>query len=148
VSVEVLTSIKDHLNGKILIDIANPLDFSKGFPPFLSVCNTDSLGEQIQKELPDVKVVKAFNTMSAPVQISPKMVAGGDHTIFVCGNDQAAKSKVMEFIKAYGWTDVMDLGDITNARGTEMYLPIWLRMFGVVKNPMFNIKVVQNSSAS
>ncbi|HSW75689.1 MAG TPA: NAD(P)-binding domain-containing protein [Candidatus Saccharimonadales bacterium] len=144
-SVEVLTSIKDNLIGKILIDISNPLDFSKGFPPTLSVSNTDSLGEQIQKALPDTKVIKTLNTMSAPVQVNPKALAEGDHSIFLSGNDENAKKKVKEILRSYGWSDIIDLGGIATARGPEMYLPLWLRAFGIVKTPMFNIKVVQNS---
>lgn len=146
-SVEVLSSLRDSLSGKVLIDISNPLDFSKGFPPFLSVCNTDSLGEQIQVALPDVKVVKTCNTTNAMLQVNPKLLANGDHHMFLCGNDPDAKSKVTEILKSYGWVNIIDLGDITNARGTEMLLPIWLRLFGALKDPMFNFKVVQTPKA-
>jgi predicted dinucleotide-binding enzyme len=133
-----------HLNGKVLIDIANPLDFSQGNPPSLSVSNTDSLGEQIQRAYPNVKVVKTLNTVTAFLMVNPALVGNGDHTIFVSGNDAAAKAQVTEWLKGwFGWKDVIDLGDITNARGTEMYLPIWLRMWGALGTGMFNIKVVR-----
>jgi predicted dinucleotide-binding enzyme len=146
-SVEILTSVKDSLKGKIVIDISNPLDFSKGFPPFLSVCNTDSLGEQVQAALPDAKVVKTCNTTNAMLQVNPKMLADGDHHMFLCGNDPDAKAKVTEILKSYGWVNLIDMGDITNSRGMEMILPIWTRLFGVLKNPMFNFKIVQTLKA-
>lgn len=133
-----------NLNGKILIDIANPLDFSKGMPPSLTVCNTDSLGEQIQRAFPNVKVVKTLNTVNALVMVNPGAVAGGDHHIFVCGNDTEAKEKVTGWLKEwFGWKNVIDLGDITNARGVEMVLPLWVRLMGAMKTPMFNFKIVR-----
>ena len=132
------------LAGKILIDISNPLDFSKGFPPSLSVSNTDSLGEQVQRALPDTKVVKTLNTVAAFLMVDPQQLAGGDHTMSVCGNDAGAKTEVTRILKEwFGWKDVIDLGDITNARGTEMYLPLWVRLYGALKNPLFNVKVVR-----
>lgn len=133
-----------NLNGKVLVDIANPLDFSKGNPPSLSVSNTDSLGEQIQRAFPDVKVVKTLNTVTAFLMVNPGLVADADHTMFVCGNDVDAKAQVTGWLKGwFGWKDVIDLGDITSARGTEMYLPIWLRLWGALGTGMFNVKVVK-----
>ena len=132
------------LAGKILVDISNPLDFSKGFPPSLSVCNTDSLGEQIQRALPDTKVVKTLNTVSAPLMVDPQSLANGDHSMVICGNDAAAKAEVTRILQDwFGWKDVVDLGDITNARGTEMWLPLWVRLYGALKTPMFNMKLVR-----
>ncbi len=136
-----LKKLEKQLKGKILVDIANPLDFSKGMPPSLLICNTDSLGEQIQKTLPNVKVVKTFNTMNAFLQVAPKQLADGDHHLFLSGNDADAKGKVTEIAKRYGWTNIIDLGDITTARGTEMLLPIWLRLLGALQTPMFNFKI-------
>ena len=133
-----------NLNGKVLLDIANPLDASKGMPPSLSVSNTDSLGEQIQRTFPNLKVVKTLNTVTAFLMVNPGLVANADHTMFVCGNDVAAKAQVTAWLKEwFGWKDVLDLGDITSARGTEMYLPIWLRMWGALGTGMFNVKVVR-----
>ncbi len=133
-----------NLNDKLLIDIANPLDFSQGNPPSLSVSNADSLGEQIQRAYPNVKVVKTLNTVTAFLMVNPSLVANGDHTLFVCGNDAAAKAQVTEWLKSwFGWKDVIDLGDITNARGTEMYLPLWIRVWGALGTGMFNIKIVK-----
>jgi hypothetical protein len=133
-----------NLDGKVLMDIANPLDFSKGMPPSLTVCNTDSLGEQIQRAFPKVKIVKTLNTVNALVMINPGQVAGGDHHIFVCGNDAEAKEKVTGWLKSwFGWKNVIDLGDITNARGAEMVLPLWVRLMGVLKTPMFNFKIAR-----
>jgi predicted dinucleotide-binding enzyme len=133
-----------NLAGKILMDISNPLDFSKGFPPSLTVCNTDSIAEQIQRAFPAAKVVKTLNTMTAPLMVDPAKVGGGDHDVFVSGNDAAAKARVTELLRQwFGWRNVVDLGDITTARGAEMVLPIWLRLMGALGTPMFNFKVVR-----
>jgi predicted dinucleotide-binding enzyme len=137
------TAGEENLAGKVLVDIANPLDFSQGMPPSLFVSDTDSLGERIQRRFPQARVVKALNTVNAYVMVDPKRVAGGDHTTFVSGNDADAKKEVVGLLEAFGWSDVVDLGDITTARGTEMYLPLWLRIMGATQNPMFNIKVVR-----
>ncbi|MDB5047980.1 MAG: hypothetical protein JWO30_1051 [Fibrobacteres bacterium] len=133
-----------NLKAKILIDVSNSLDFSKGMPPTLSVCNTDSLGEQIQKAFPDAKVVKSLNTTNALLMVNPAQLAGGDHSMFVSGNDAEAKAKVTDLLKnGFGWKDVVDLGDISAARGQEMILPIWLRLYGALKTPNFNFKIVR-----
>lgn len=134
---------ENNLAGKILIDIANPLDFSKGMPPSLTVCNTDSLGEQIQRAFPKTKVVKTLNTMNAYLMVGPKQLAGGAHTVFVSGNDAGAKEAVQKLLESFDWQDIVDLGDITTARGTEMMLPIWVRVWGATKNPMFSFKLVR-----
>lgn len=133
----------DNLNGKTLLDVANPLDFSQGMPPTLSVCNTDSLGEQIQRAFPEAKVVKALNTVNADVMIDPAIVPGS-HTIFVCGDDDAAKGQVLELLESFGWPGdaILDLGAITAARGTEMYLALWLRLWGATGTGHLNVKVV------
>ena len=135
---------EQNLNGKIIVDIANPLDFSKGAPPSLAFVNTNSLSEEIQKTFPQAKVVKALNTMWCGLMVNPAMINGGDHSTFVCGNDVEAKGIVREILKSFGWLDknILDLGDITKARGTEMYLPLWLSIFGTTKNGAFNIKIV------
>ncbi len=144
VSLEVLEQAgEDNLNGKILIDIANPLDFSQGMPPTLSVSNTDSLGEQIQRRFPEAKVVKTLHTMNAYLMVDPTQLAGADHTVFVSSDDAEAKATVTELLRSFGWTDIIDLGDITTARGTEMLLPIWLRLFGALQKPVFNFKIVR-----
>lgn len=131
------------LDGKILIDVANPLDFSRGLPPSLSVVNTDSLGELIQRTFPQAKVVKTLNTMNTLVMVNPSQVADGDHHVFVCGNDAQARAQVAELLTSFGWKNILDLGDITAARGTEMLMPIWLRLWGTLQTPMFNFKIVQ-----
>lgn len=133
-----------NLDSKILIDISNPLDFSRGMPPSLTVCNTDSTGEQIQRAYPNLKVVKTLNTVTAALMVNPGLVGGGDHTLFVCGDDQAAKARVTGWLgEWFGWTEIIDLGDITNARGTEMLLPLWVRLYGALQTGMFNFKVVK-----
>ncbi len=144
VSLKVLEQAgEDNLGGKILMDLANPLDFSQGMPPTLSVSNTDSLGEQIQRRFPEARVVKTLHTMNAYLMVDPAQLAGGEHTVFVCGDDAEAKAKVTELLRNFGWTDIIDLGDISNARGTEMLLPIWVRLFGALQKPIFNFKIVR-----
>lgn len=133
----------ENLNGKILVDVSNPLDFSKGMPPTLSVSNTDSLGERIQRRFPEAKVVKTLQTMNAYLMVDPAQLAEADHTVFICGDDAEAKARVTELLRSFGWTDILDLGDISAARGTEMTLPIWLRLFGALQNPVFNFKIVR-----
>lgn len=133
-----------HLNGKVLIDISNPLDFSQGMPPSLFISNTDSLGETIQRRFPKVKVVKSLNTLTAALMVNPGMLADGDHHIFVSGNDANAKNTVIGYLQSwFGWQHIIDLGDITTARGTEMLLPIWIRLMGTLQTPMFNFKIVK-----
>ena len=133
-----------NLSGKVLMDISNPLDFSHGMPPSLTVCNTDSLAEQIQRAFPEAKVVKTLNTITAGLMVDPGLVAGGEHTIFVSGDDAAAKASVTGYLqKWFGWKHVLDLGDITSARGAEMYLPLWLRLWGALGTGMVNVRVVQ-----
>ena len=131
-----------NLQGKVLVDVSNPLDFSKGVPPTHSVCNTDSLAEQIQRAFPTAKVVKSLNTVTAALMVDPSLIPGV-HTMFVSGNDAKAKAEVIDLLKTgFGWKEVIDLGDITAARAQEMYLAMWVRLFGKLKTPNVNIHVV------
>ncbi|HLF36094.1 MAG TPA: NAD(P)-binding domain-containing protein [Cyclobacteriaceae bacterium] len=138
---------KNNLAKKILMDISNPLDFSKGFPPSLLVSNTDSLAEQIQKKFSDALVVKTLNTMNAFIMVNPSILPE-DHHVFLSGNDADAKAKVKEILRSFGWKEknMIDLGDITSARGAEQILPIWVRLMGVLQNPFFNFKIVQGEA--
>jgi hypothetical protein len=133
----------DDRPGTVILDVANPLDFSKGFPPTMTVKDTDSLAEQIQAAFPQARVVKALNTMTASLMVNPRQLADGDHSVFVSGNDPEAKKIVAGLLESFGHTDVIDLGDITTARGAEMVLPLWLRLMGSLNNPIFNFKVVR-----
>jgi predicted dinucleotide-binding enzyme len=131
-----------NLQGKVLVDVSNPLDFSKGMPPTHSVCNTDSLAEQIQRAFPTAKVVKSLNTVTAALMVDPSLIPGV-HTMFVSGNDSKAKAEVIDLLKTgFGWKEVIDLGDITAARAQEMYLALWVRLYGKLKTPNVNIHVV------
>lgn len=136
-----------NLSGKILIDIANPLDFSKGMPPSLlpGLNNTNSLGEEIQKTFPETKVVKTLNTMWCGLMVNPNMIGGGDHINYISGNDTEAKAEVKQLLKQIGWKEenLLDIGDISGARATESILPIWLRVMGVTKSGAFNFKLVK-----
>jgi len=145
-SVNALQLAGDAVNGKIIVDIANPLDFSKGMPPCLvpSLSNTHSLGEEIQNKFPSTKVVKTLNTMWCGLMVNPLMIGEGNHTNFICGNDATAKDTVKGLLREFGWKseNILDLGDISNARGTEAVLPIWLRVWGATQNGAFNFKIV------
>jgi 8-hydroxy-5-deazaflavin:NADPH oxidoreductase len=141
-SLPALQAVGDALNGKVIIDASNPLDFSQGFPPSLFVSNTDSLAEQLQREFPEARVVKMFNTMANQVMINPCGLAD-DSTIFVAGNDTEARQSAASIAADLGWTDVFDLGDLTAARALEMYLPLWVRIFAQLGRPEFNIKLVR-----
>lgn len=143
VSLEALQSAgASNLSGKVLVDVSNPLDFSHGMPPTLSVCNSDSLGEQIQRAFPDAKIVKTLNTMNTGVMVNPSSVPG-DHDVFVCGNDPDAKSHVSDLLRSFGWRTIVDLGDISAARGVEMILPVWLRLMNTFKTATFNFHVAR-----
>lgn len=135
----------ENLRGKILIHISNPLDMSHGMPPTFTVCNDDSLGEQVQREFPDTMVVKALNTINCEVMVHPSMLPE-DHHLIICGNDGDAKSRVTTLLGDwFGWEsrNIIDLGDITASRGTEMYLALWTRLWGVLGTPHFNLKIVR-----
>jgi predicted dinucleotide-binding enzyme len=141
VSLEALDAAgAENLVDKVLIDVSNPLDFSKGMPPTLTVCNDDSVGEQIQRAHPDAKVVKALNTVNNDVMVNPSLIPG-EHVLFVCGNDDGAKAQVRDLLGSFGWPSerIVDLGDITNARGMEMYVTLWVGLMRTLGTPQFNI---------
>lgn len=132
------------LAGKVLMDVANPLDFSRGMPPSLTVANTDSLGEQIQRTFPQARVVKTLNTVNAAVMVRPEEAGDGGHDMFVCGNDDAAKTQVTTWLREwFGWRSIIDLGDITGARALEMYLPLWVRLMTTLGDASFNVRIVR-----
>ena len=132
----------ENLAGKVLVDIANPLDFSAGFPPTLFVKDSDSLGEQVQRAFPEARVVKTLNTLNASLMVEPKTL-GEVSTVFVSGDDPEAKATVTGLLQSFGHEDVIDLGGIETARGTEMLLPIWLRLMGTLGTAHFNFKIVR-----
>src|SRR5262249_31603747 len=136
-----------NLHGKILIEVTNPLDMSTGMPPSLTICNSDSLGEQVQREFPNTRVVKALNTMNCDVMVQPSLVPG-DHNLFLCGNDAEAKREVSDRLcEWFGWKEanIIDLGDISAARGMEMFLPLWLRLWSAFGTGHFNVRVVRGN---
>jgi len=134
---------ENNIGNKVLLDISNPLDFSKGMPPTLTVCNTDSLAEQIQRTFPKSKVVKSLNTLTAMLMVNPGLLPEPTN-IFMNGNDSGAKAEVKKLLMSFGWNDndIIDMGDISTARGTEQILPIWIRLWGTLQTPMFNFKIV------
>jgi len=141
-SLAALEAAGDALNGKVVIDTSNPLDHSQGFPPSLFVSNTDSLAEQLQRALPKVRLVKMFNTMANEVMVNPRGLSE-DSTIFVAGNDPDSRQTAAALAADLGWADVFDLGDLTAARGLEMFITLWVRMYVQLGRPNFNIKVIR-----
>jgi 8-hydroxy-5-deazaflavin:NADPH oxidoreductase len=139
---ELLTSA-DKVGPKVLIDVANELDGSKGMPPRALASQERCLAEKIQAAFPELKVVKSLNTINALVMVDPQALAGGEHTVFVSGNDADAKATVVALLRSFGWTDVLDLGDLSTARGPEMYMALWIRLWGATKTGHLNIKVVR-----
>lgn len=142
-ALELLASAGD-LVGKVLVDVSNPLDFSAGFPPTLSVKDTDSLGEQVQRAFPDTLVVKTLNTLTADLMAHPDLLPEPT-TVFVSGDDAGAKRLVTGLLLDLGHHDVLDLGGIETSRGVEMWLPLWLRVMGALGTGTFNLKVVRGS---
>lgn len=138
-----LGAAADHLAGTVLLDVANPLDFSAGFPPTLLVKDTDSLAEQIQRAFPQARVVKSLNTVNCRVMVEPGRVGEGDTTMFVAGDDPSARAVVVGLLRELGWQDVIELEELAGARGMEMWLPLWVRLMGRFGTPDFNIRVVR-----
>jgi predicted dinucleotide-binding enzyme len=141
ITLDVVKSVAGELSGKIVVDVGNPLDFSRGMPPSLSICNMNSLGEEVQKATPTAKVLKTLNIVNCEVMVDP--AKGGNPTMFVCGNDANAKSQITTLLQQLGWSDIIDLGDITKSRGTEMLLPLWLNLMGVFGGVHFGFKVTR-----
>jgi len=133
-----------NLAGKVLVDLAVPLDYSEGRPPSLLFANTDSLGEQIQRALPDARVVKTLNTMHLQVMIDPARVPGR-HNVFLAGDDLSAKKTVKAVLGEFGWPEeaMVDLGGIRAARATEMYVPLLFSLMGAFGTYDLNIAVVR-----
>ncbi|MFD3542454.1 NADPH-dependent F420 reductase [Streptomyces sp. NPDC058662] len=130
-AVAALSAIGDSLAGKTLIDYAVPYIYQHesehpwptpwGVMPKLDPCDTDSLGERIQRALPGTRVVKSFVTQEQTTVVDPKAIGAGDHTMFVAGDHDDAKLQACELLRSYGWTDILDLGPLVCARGMEMY---------------------------
>ncbi|MER7701338.1 NAD(P)-binding domain-containing protein [Kitasatospora sp. NPDC097605] len=140
VAVEALRAAgAEHLAGKLLIDLSNPLVFSAEGEVTLDPVNTDSVGERIQREFPRALVVKTLNTLTAPLMVDPARLEG-EHNLFVAGNDADAKARTVALLGTFGWPAewVIDLGDITGARAMEMMMPFWIRMMRALGTTEFN----------
>jgi len=133
---------RENLQGKILVDLANPLDFSKGMPPSLTICNTDSLGETIQRQFTDVKVVKTLNTLNCEMMVNPDLLKDPG-SLFICGNDADAKAEINSLLRTFGWENIIDLGDISASRGMEQLLPVWVRLMVTLGTNKFNFSIVK-----
>jgi 8-hydroxy-5-deazaflavin:NADPH oxidoreductase len=134
---------EEALAGKVLLDVANPLDFSAGFPPTLTVKDTDSLAEQIQRAYPRTRVVKSLNTVNCAVMVDPSRVGEGETTMFLAGDDPEARASVASLLEQLGWGDLVEFDDLSAARAMEMWLPLWVRLMGRLGTPDFNIRVVR-----
>ena len=136
-----------NLSGKILVDVSNPLDFSKGMPPGLipELQNTNYLGEEIQKTFPEARIVKTLNTVWCGLMVNPGLIGNGSHINYLCGNDPGAKAEVKKLLNQIGWREenILDLGDITGARATESVMPIWLRVMAAIQTGAFNFRLVR-----
>jgi predicted dinucleotide-binding enzyme len=133
----------EQLSGRVVLDVANPLDFSAGFPPTLTVKDTDSLAEEIQRAFPDARVVKSLNIVNAAVMVDPARVGDGDTTMLVASNDAEARHVVVDLLRALGWRDVVEFEDLSAARGMEMWLPLWVRLMARLGTADFNLKIVR-----
>jgi 8-hydroxy-5-deazaflavin:NADPH oxidoreductase len=144
-ALQVLSLAKlDTVGNKVLIDVSNDLDASKGMPPMSRSSDVAGagLGERIQAAYPSLRVVKTLNTMNVQIMVNPASVPG-DSTVFMSGNDVQAKKIVEEILQSFGWKDILDLGDISSSRSVEMLLPVWLRAMGVIGHATFNFKIAR-----
>jgi 8-hydroxy-5-deazaflavin:NADPH oxidoreductase len=119
----------DNFKGKIVIDAMNPLDFSGGFPPKLSIAGEDSLGERVQRALPGARVVKAFNTIGNPYFVDPSF-SEGQPTMLIAGDDQSAKDTVRDVLTDFGWSNTVDIGGIEGSRELEAICIVWVKIGG------------------
>ncbi|MEO7352272.1 MAG: NAD(P)-binding domain-containing protein [Marmoricola sp.] len=133
----------DHLAGKVVMDVSNPLDFSQGFPPTLSIKDTDSLAEQLQRTFPEARVVKALNTVTASVMVNPASIGDGDTTVFAAGDEPEARQRVVGLLRELGWKDIVELDGLHNARGLEMWMALWVRLMRTLGTAEFNLKLVR-----
>ncbi len=129
----------ENFNNKLVVDITNPLDFSKGMPPSLFISNTDSLGEQVQRKFPGAKVVKTLNIVNSEVMVNPALIPG-DPDMLLCGDDDEAKKQVTSLLNDFGWKKVIDLGGIKSARSMEPFVLLWINVFQTMGSPFFALK--------
>jgi 8-hydroxy-5-deazaflavin:NADPH oxidoreductase len=115
--------------GKVVIDTMNPLDFSRGFPPGLSISGDDSLGEHVQRLLPEARVVKALNTIGNPYFADP-LLAGERPTMLIAGDDEVAKRTVDGVLRSFGWPPAVDIGGIEGSRELESLCILWVKIGG------------------
>ena len=144
-SLEAIEAVgSDRLNGKVVLDLAVPFDFSGGMPPTPTIPNTDSIGERIQRAVPGARVVKSLNTVFCNVMVDPARVPG-DHSIFVSGDDADAKTTVTTILGEFGWpaASIIDLGGIETSRNTEMYMLLYFGLVGVMDTFDFNIAIAR-----
>jgi 8-hydroxy-5-deazaflavin:NADPH oxidoreductase len=140
---EEVLALADLPDGATVLDLTNPLDFSQGFPPTLTVKDTDSLAEVLQRANPTASIVKALNTVNCGLMVTPRQLADGDHTMFIAGDDAAARALVREVLQELGWVDIVEFPALEAARGLEMYLPLWVRLMQQLGTPQFNLKLVR-----
>ena len=131
------------LSGKVILDVTNPLDFSNGFPPSLTVKDTDSMAEVLQRAHPEARVVKSLNTVNASLMVNPAGLGDGDTTMFLAGDEAAARDVVRGLLYDLVWSDIVEFEALEAARGLEMWLPLWVRLMQNFGTPQFNLKLVR-----
>ncbi|MCB9549785.1 MAG: NAD(P)-binding domain-containing protein [Myxococcales bacterium] len=136
----------DLLAGKVVADLTNPLDFSQGMPPSLFISNTDSLAERLQRAFPEARFVKTLNTLNADLMVDPGRLPEPT-AVFLSGDDAAAKALVRGMLESFGWAQIVDLGGLSTARGTESWLPLWIRLWGALGTASFNLRIVREGDA-
>ena len=139
-SLEALAKVD--LDGKVLVDVSNPLDFSNGFPPTLTVKDDDCLAEQIQRAHPEARIVKALNMVNAAIMVHPGSLPETS-TTFLAGDDPLARETVRELLRQLGWVDIIEFPTLDGARGMEMWLPLWVRLMGALDTAEFNLRLVR-----
>jgi predicted dinucleotide-binding enzyme len=140
---EAVLAAAGDLSGKVVLDVTNPLDFSQGFPPTLTVKDTDSLAEVLQRAHPEARVVKSLNTVNASLMVNPAGLGDGDTTMFLAGDEAAARDVVRGLLYDLGWSDIVEFEALEAARGLEMWLPLWVRLMQNFGTPQFNLKLVR-----
>jgi len=142
----VLTALQlakpENFSGKTVIDITNPLDFSNGKTPTLFVGLTDSMGERVQRFIPNANVVKTLNIVNSEVMVNPSLVPG-DPDMFVCGNSGEAKQKVISLLSDFGWKSIIDIGGIESARVMEPFVLLWVKGWLHFQTPYFAMKFLK-----
>ncbi|MCU7495709.1 MAG: NAD(P)-binding domain-containing protein [Ignavibacteria bacterium] len=137
------TAGKENFTNKTVIDVTNPLEASQsGAPPEISVTPGNSAGEQIQRWLPESRVVKAFNSIGANLMCHPEHKDGAPD-LFICGNDIDAKKSVAHYAESWGWENIVDMGNISEAFYLEALAAMWVHYAVMNKSRTHAFKLIK-----